>query len=41
MNERMKNDLVTERKEREQNEEVLIELLESTCVRLQQTNSKI
>jgi hypothetical protein len=41
MNERMKNDLVSERKEREQNEEVLIELLEGTCVKLQQTNIKI
>ncbi len=41
MNERMKNDLVSERKEREQNEEVLIELLEGTCNRLQQTHAKI
>lgn len=41
MNERMKNDLVTERKERETNEEVLIELLEGTCVKLQQTNIKV
>ncbi len=41
MNERMKSDLVAERKEREQNEEVLIELLEGTCARLQQTNAKI
>jgi hypothetical protein len=41
MNERMKNDLSTERKEREQNEEVLIELLESTCGRLQQTHVKL
>jgi hypothetical protein len=41
MNERMKSDLVNERKEREQNEEVLIELLEGTCNKLQQTNTKI
>ena len=41
MNERMKNDLNVERKEREQNEEVLIELLENTCNRLQQTTSKM
>jgi len=41
MNERMKNDLITERKERETNEEVLIELLEGTCVKLQQTNIKV
>jgi hypothetical protein len=41
MNERMKNDLASERKEREQNEEVLIELLENTCGRLQHTNVKI
>jgi len=34
MNERMKNDLDLEKKEREQNEEVLIELLETTCGRL-------
>ena len=37
----MKNDLDIEKKEREQNEEVLIDLLESTCNRLQQTTSKI
>ena len=41
MNDRMKNDLDIEKKEREQNEEVLIDLLESTCNRLQQTTSKI
>jgi hypothetical protein len=41
MNERMKNDLALERKEREQNEEILIELLENTCNRLQQTTNKI
>ncbi len=41
MNDRMKNDLTLERKEREQNEEVLIELLENTCNRLQQTTAKI
>ncbi len=35
MNDRMKNDLLVERKEREQNEEVLIELLEGTCLKLQ------
>ena len=40
MNDRMKNDLDVERKEREQNEEVLIDLLEGTCNRLQQTVSK-
>ena len=37
MNDRMKNDLLVEKKEREQNEEVLIELLEGTCLKLQQT----
>ena len=36
----MKNDLDVERKDREQNEEVLIDLLEQTCNRLQQTVSK-
>jgi hypothetical protein len=41
MNDRMKNDLITERKERETNEEVLIELLENTCNRLQQSTAKI
>jgi len=41
MNERMKNDLTLERKEREQNEEILIELLENTCNRLQQSTTKI
>ena len=41
MHERMKNDLHLERKEREQNEEVLIELLDSTCSKLQQNNTKI
>ena len=41
MNDRMKNDLNQERKEREQNEEILIELLETTCNRLQQTTTKI
>jgi hypothetical protein len=41
MNERMKNDLSLERKEREQNEEILIELLENTCNRLQQSTIKI
>ena len=41
MNDRMKNDLANERKEREQNEEVLIDVLENTCNRLQQTTSKI
>ena len=41
MNDRMKNDLLQERKERETNEEVLIELLENTCNRLQQSTSKI
>ena len=40
MNDRMKNDLANERKEREQNEEILIELLENTCNKLQQTTSK-
>ena len=35
MNDRMKNDLNNERKEREQNEEVLIDALENTCSRLQ------
>ena len=35
MNDRMKNDLNNERKEREQNEEVLIDVLENTCSRLQ------
>jgi len=39
MNDRLRNDLSLEKKEREQNEEVLIELLENTCNRLQQ-NSK-
>ena len=37
MNDRMKNDLAEERKEREQNEEALIDVLENTCNRLQQT----
>ena len=37
MNDRMKNDLNNERKEREQNEEVLIDVLENTCSRLQAT----
>ena len=37
----MKNDLELEKKEREQNEEVLIELLENTCSRLQTSNPKI
>ena len=37
MNDRMKNDLEEERKEREQNEEALIDVLENTCNRLQQT----
>ena len=41
MNDRMKNDLSSERKEREQNEEVLIDVLENTCNRLQQTTSQI
>ena len=41
MNDRMKNDLANERKEREQNEEVLIDVLENTCNGLQQTTSKI
>ena len=41
MNDRMKNDLDIEKKEREQNEEVLIDLLDSTCNRLQQSTSKI
>ena len=41
MNDRMKNDLSNERKEREQNEEVLIDVLENTCNRLQQTTSQI
>jgi hypothetical protein len=41
MNDRMKNDLLQERKERETNEEVLIELLENTCNRLQQSTAKI
>jgi hypothetical protein len=41
MNDRMKNDLQVEKKEREQNEEVLIELLESTCNRLQQSSLKM
>ena len=35
MNDRMKNDLNNEKKEREQNEEVLIDVLENTCSRLQ------
>ena len=35
MNDRMKNDLNNEKKEREQNEEVLIDVLENTCNRLQ------
>ena len=39
MNERMKNDLDEERKEREQNEEALIDVLENTCNRLQQTTA--
>ena len=39
MNERMKNDLAEERKEREQNEEALIDVLEKTCNRLQQTTA--
>ena len=33
----MKNDLNNERKEREQNEEVLIDVLENTCSKLQAT----
>ena len=37
MNDRMKNDLNNERKEREQNEEILIDVLENTCSRLQAT----
>ena len=37
MNDRMKNDLNNEKKEREQNEEVLIDVLENTCSRLQAT----
>ena len=41
MNDRMKNDLNNEKKEREQNEEVLIDVLENTCNRLQQTTSQI
>ena len=36
MNDRMKNDLTEDRKEREQNEEALIDVLENTCNRLQQ-----
>ena len=39
MNDRMKNDLAEERKEREQNEEALIDVLENTCNRLQQTTT--
>ena len=39
MNDRMKNDLAEERKEREQNEEALIDVLENTCNRLQQTTA--
>ena len=35
MNDRMKNDLNNEKKEREQNEEVLIDVLENTCIILQ------
>ena len=35
MNDRMKNDLNNEKKEREQNEEILIDVLENTCSRLQ------
>ena len=41
MNDIIKNDLLQEIKERETNEEVLIELLENTCNRLQQSTSKI
>lgn len=36
----MKNDLCHERKEREQNEEILIDLLENTCTKLQQANTR-
>ena len=35
MNDRMKNDLNNEKKEREQNEEALIDVLENTWSRLQ------
>ena len=39
MNDIMNNDLTEDRKEREQNEEALIDVLENTCNRLQQTTT--
>ena len=39
MNDKMKNDLAEERKEREQNEEAHIDPLEYTCNRLQKTTA--